>query len=78
VDPKEIPYGSPVLIETTLPDENHPSYLLTIAQDTGSAIKTKRRADWFLGAGEGIGELAGRLKQKARFTVLKRKGAMNE
>ena len=78
VDPKEIPYGTPVLIETTLPDEKDPSYLLTIAQDTGSAIKTERRADWFLGAGAGIGELAGRLKQKARFTILKRKGTVNE
>ncbi len=78
VDPKEIPYGTPVLIETTLPDETKPSYLLTIAQDTGSAIKTKRRADWFLGAGDGIGELAGRLKQKARFTVLKPKGSLHE
>ena len=73
VDPKHIAYGTPVLIETTLPDAKMPSLHLAIAQDTGSAIKSEKRIDWFLGHGKGVGELAGRMHQKARYTVLKPK-----
>lgn len=70
VDPNHIPYGTPVLIETTLPDAQSPSYILAIAQDTGSAIKTEKRIDWYLGYGKEAADLAGRLHQDARFYVL--------
>ncbi len=76
VDPKHIPYGTPVLVEFLMPESNEgaePKTILVIAQDTGSAIKTEKRADWFLGFGAEAGELAGKMKQSANFTVLKRK-----
>jgi membrane-bound lytic murein transglycosylase A len=41
-----------------------------IAQDTGGAIKGAVRGDFFWGAGDGAGELAGRMKQQGRMWVL--------
>ena len=73
VDPKHISYGTPVLIETTLPNESESRFILTIAQDTGSAIKSEKRADWFLGFGSQAEALAGEMKQPARFWLLERK-----
>ena len=78
VDPNHIAYGTPVLIETALPDALEESHLLMIAQDTGSAIKSENRADWFLGYGKQAEQLAGKLKQPAKFSVLKYIGAGHE
>ena len=41
-----------------------------IAQDTGSAIVGPARADLFFGAGDEAGQMAGRIKQAGRFTML--------
>ncbi|MBV9968828.1 MAG: lytic transglycosylase, partial [Xanthobacteraceae bacterium] len=39
-------------------------------QDTGSAIVGPARADLFFGAGDAAGQMAGRIKQAGRFTML--------
>ena len=70
VDPNHIAYGTPIVIETTLPDADKPSLHLAIAQDTGSAIKTEKRMDWFLGYGKEAGDLAGRMHQDAIYYTL--------
>jgi membrane-bound lytic murein transglycosylase A len=41
-----------------------------IAQDTGSAIVGPARADLYWGAGNLAGQIAGRIKQPGRFTML--------
>jgi hypothetical protein len=41
-----------------------------IAQDTGSAIRGPARADIYFGAGEEAGQMAGRVRQAGRFTML--------
>jgi len=67
------PYGLPVWIEAELPwrgDEPTPFRRLMIAQDTGSAIIGPARGDIFFGAGAAAGQLAGRIRHKATFTVL--------
>jgi hypothetical protein len=41
-----------------------------IAQDTGSAIVGPARADLYLGAGDEAGQVANRIRQDGRFTIL--------
>jgi len=41
-----------------------------IAQDTGSAIVGPARADIYFGAGEEAGQMAGRIRQAGRLTML--------
>jgi membrane-bound lytic murein transglycosylase A len=68
VDPLSIPYGTPVWLASSGPQTS--LHKLVLAQDTGSAIVGAVRADYFVGWGEGAGELAGRLKQPLRLWVL--------
>jgi membrane-bound lytic murein transglycosylase A len=68
VDPLSIPYGTPVWLASSGPQTSLQK--LVLAQDTGSAIVGAVRADYFVGWGEGAGELAGRLKQPLRLWVL--------
>lgn len=70
VDPRSIPYGSPVWIDTTEPLSSTPLQRLVSAQDTGSAIVGAVRADYFWGWGEGAEARAGRMKQPLRMWVL--------
>jgi membrane-bound lytic murein transglycosylase A len=71
VDKRYLPYGVPVWIQTTLPDQSRTPYdRLLIAQDTGGAIKGVVRGDVFFGAGERASTLAGNMKQRGRYTVL--------
>jgi len=70
VDRRYIPLGVPVFVETTWPNSEKPLVRLMVAQDTGGAIKGKIRGDFFWGLGSQAGELAGRMKQSARFWVL--------
>jgi peptidoglycan lytic transglycosylase A len=71
VDPKNIPMGSPVWLDTSWPDgKNTPLQRLVLAQDTGGAIKGYARADMFWGNGPRAEKLAGEMKQEARFYVL--------
>lgn len=68
VDRESIPYGTPVWMAT--PGPLLSLQRLVFAQDTGSAIVGAVRADYFVGWGEGAGEIAGRLKQPLALWVL--------
>lgn len=68
VDKESIPYGTPVWLATPGPLLN--LQRLVFAQDTGSAIVGAVRADYFVGWGDGAGEVAGRLKQPLALWVL--------
>jgi membrane-bound lytic murein transglycosylase A len=70
VDPTMLPYGVPVLLDTTLPYTNEKYRRLVVTQDTGGAIKGPLRADLFFGPGERAAHLAGGMKQSAKFFVL--------
>ncbi len=70
VDPKSVPYGSPVWLDTTEPLTAMPLRRLVIAQDTGSAIVGAVRADYFWGWGERAELQAGRMKLGLRMWVL--------
>jgi membrane-bound lytic murein transglycosylase A len=66
-------YGTPFFIEADLPlsgAHTSPFRRTMIAQDTGSAIVGPARADLFFGAGDEAGQMAGRIKQPGRFTML--------
>jgi len=69
VDRKVIPLGTPVWIDTTLPDGS-PYQRLMIAQDTGGAIRGPVRADVFFGNGQRAERLAGEMNQKGRLYAL--------
>ena len=70
VDPRSVPYGTPVWIETTAPLSKEPLRRLVLAQDTGSAIVGAVRADYFWGWDRGAAEQAGRMKQPLRVWAL--------
>jgi membrane-bound lytic murein transglycosylase A len=72
VDPQQIPYGLPVWLDLDHPDTaaRHRLQTLTVAQDTGSAIRGAGRADLFWGAGERAAILAGRMQSRGRLYVL--------
>jgi membrane-bound lytic murein transglycosylase A len=70
VDPKSVPYGTPVGIDTTEPLASTPLRRLVLAQDTGSAIVGPVRADYFWGWGGDAAEQAGRMRQPLRMWVL--------
>jgi membrane-bound lytic murein transglycosylase A len=70
VDPKSVPYGTPVWIDTTAPLSDSPLQRLVLAQDTGSAIIGAVRADYFWGWDGDAAEQAGRMRQPLRMWVL--------
>jgi membrane-bound lytic murein transglycosylase A len=70
VDPKSVPYGTPVWIDTTTPRSSSPLRRLVLAQDTGSAIVGAVRADYFWGWDGDAAEQAGRMRQPLRMWVL--------
>ncbi len=70
VDPKFLPFGAPLYLDTTWPGGDKPLRRLVVAQDMGSAIKGPLRGDFYWGSGEAALEYAGRMKQKARFYLL--------
>ena len=70
VDPKSVPYGTPVWIDTTEPLSNTPLRRLVLAQDTGGAIVGAVRADYFWGWDGNAAEQAGRMRQPLRMWVL--------
>ena len=74
VDRTQIPLGAPVFIAGE--DDVLSFRSLTIAQDTGGAIRGPARIDLFLGRGDEAGEVAGRLKLDIEATVLIPKGAV--
>jgi membrane-bound lytic murein transglycosylase A len=70
VDPRYIPLGAPVFLDTTYPNSGQPLRRLMMAQDTGGAIKGAVRADFFWGAGYEPGRQAGAMKQRGKMWVL--------
>ncbi len=74
VDPRTIPLGVPVFVDTTWPSSSVPLQRLMVAQDTGGAIKGAVRADFFWGMGDFAGDYAGKMKQSGRLWVLLPKG----
>ena len=75
VDPKSVPYGSLVWLDSTEPLSSTALQRLVLAQDTGSAITGAVRADYFWGWAEGAEAQAGRMKQPLRLWVLWPKAA---
>lgn len=66
IDPKFIPLGSPIWLDTTYPSSSTPMQRLVQAQDTGGAIRGPVRVDFFWGFGHDAGAKAGTSKQKGR------------
>ena len=75
VDPRAVPYGSPMWISTRDPLLDRPLQRLVMAQDTGAAIVGAVRIDLFTGWGDEALTLASRLKEPLRAWVLWPRGA---
>ncbi|MEM8812297.1 MAG: MltA domain-containing protein [Pseudomonadota bacterium] len=74
-------YGLPIWIDideapTGSPWRGHRG--LTIAQDTGSAIRGPTRADLFMGMGDAAGRLAGEIKHGGRFVVFRPRNRIDD
>ncbi len=67
VDPRFLPLGAPLVLSTVTPMGEATMARVTIAQDTGNAIRGPLRIDWFWGTGPQAGAIAGR--QRAMGTV---------
>ncbi|MEO7773344.1 MAG: MltA domain-containing protein [Steroidobacteraceae bacterium] len=74
IDPRQLPLGAPVFLSTTAPGSTTPLMRLTLAQDTGGAIRGPVRADLFWGLGHEAGMQAGNMKQEGRLWLLWPKG----
>ncbi|WP_020558404.1 murein transglycosylase A [Thiofilum flexile] len=70
VDPKTIPLGTLLWVDSHYPDSKTPLQKLVFAQDTGGAIRGELRADFFYGTGEQAEQWAGRMKQNTQFYQL--------
>jgi membrane-bound lytic murein transglycosylase A len=70
VDPRAVPYGTPLWIDTTEPLSTQPLQRLVMAQDTGSAIVGPVRVDYFWGWADDALEQAGRMRQPLRAWAL--------
>lgn len=70
VDPKRVPPGALLWLETTDPIDATPMRRVVIAQDTGAAILGTVRADLFWGTGERAARGAGLMKQPGRLWLL--------
>jgi membrane-bound lytic murein transglycosylase A len=69
VDPSFVALGVPVWLDTT--DGNGaPLRRLTVAQDTGGAIKGAVRADFFWGSGDAAAAQAGAMQSRGRYYLL--------
>jgi len=69
VDRNVIPLGTPVWLDTTLPDGSDFKRLM-VAQDTGGAISGHVRADVFFGQGDAAEQLAGEMNQTGSMYAL--------
>ena len=70
IDPKVIPLGMPVWLDTTITATNEPFRQLMVAQDTGGAIKGSARGDIYMGLGDEAGYLAGEQQASGKLYVL--------
>ena len=69
VDRRFIELGLPVWVDAPNTPSG-PRARLTIAQDTGSAIKGSQRADFYMGSGAEAGRIAGRFQTPVRLVTL--------
>lgn len=74
VDPRSTPLGYPVFVSTRLPGTSAPTQRLTIAQDTGGAIRGAVRADYFFGYGQQAANQARRMKERGHMWILLPRG----
>lgn len=74
VDPRSTPLGFPVFVSTRDPSDGKPMRRLTIAQDTGGAIRGAVRADYFFGSGPKAAAQARRMKASGQLWVLLPRG----
>jgi membrane-bound lytic murein transglycosylase A len=74
VDPRSTPLGYPVFVSTRNPGNGLPMRRLTIAQDTGGAIRGAVRADYFFGDGPQAASQARRMKEAGQMWVLLPRG----
>ena len=74
VDPRATPLGFPVFISTREPGQAKPLRRLTVAQDTGGAIRGVARADYFFGFGTQARNSARRMKERGQLWVLLPRG----
>ena len=74
VDPRSTPLGYPVFVSTRNPTNGAPMRRLTIAQDTGGAIRGAVRADYFFGDGLQAATQARRMKEKGELWLLLPRG----
>ncbi len=70
VDRSRIPLGFPLFAAAKHPLTHAPMHLLTLAQDTGSAIKGQVRADLFWGFGKTAERAAGQMKSPLKLWLL--------
>ncbi|MDR0770525.1 MAG: MltA domain-containing protein [Burkholderiales bacterium] len=75
IDNRQLPLGAPFFLEAVDPDSRVPLQRLTMAQDTGGAIRGAIRADFFCGTGNEAGERAGKMRETGRLWLLWPKGA---
>jgi membrane-bound lytic murein transglycosylase A len=75
VDRKWIPLGMPLWVNTTRPGDDlntsAPLTRLFVAQDTGGAITGPVRGDVFWGAGEDAGAIAGHMRNKGVYWLMR-------
>jgi membrane-bound lytic murein transglycosylase A len=74
VDPRSTPLGYPVFVSTKDPANGKPMRRLTVAQDTGGAIRGAVRADYFLGNGPAAAKQARRMKESGQLWLLLPRG----
>lgn len=70
VDPRILPLGVPVFLDSRHPGEGATLQRLMLAQDTGGAIRGALRADLFWGMGDEAGEAAGRMREDGALWLL--------
>lgn len=78
VDPRHIPLGAPVFVETRRPPGDQALQRLMVAQDSGGAIKGRVRGDFFWGIGDAAGHSALRTRFPARMWLLLPRGMQPE
>ena len=66
--------GYPVFVSTREPGKGTPMQRLTIAQDTGGAIRGAVRADYFFGNGQLAANQARRMKERGQLWILLPRG----
>lgn len=70
VDRRHVELGTPVFLSTRYPDSKKPFRQLMMAQDAGSAIVGRIRADLFWGFGTTAQRRAGVMKEEGRMWIL--------